>query len=1061
MPDSWDAFPDASAPAATEAPSWNDFPDAHQDSVSPGAILGLATQRMLEAQPGSDVAKARQIPNRILYGVNRWPGIGKALGAAHDFTVMQSANRIKEDKADETDYLKVANFIASQQEHQNQSFGQSVADVVTALPAFGIEMGLTGGFYGAGKAAATKAMGAAARTAVGKAAGFAAGAATGVAAQTLAHPQMVAQNTAARMMPPLQPGVNAKGDIENIKVGEGDDFLAALPPAFLDSAIEIGSERAGGYLVAPLAKIPGVARLAAIKQAVVNRWLSAVPGRTPQMFNEFFHQVGWHGLLPEVLEERFGDVSRLATGLESPDQNVTGQAGSAGFHAATGNPEKAKNYASQALQQLAVEGLAFSVPGAANVGLSRLGQTSQPSARDDREFQDRMNAVEKQYRESQQNRAASSGYNQRDDAAEGDLFPPGEKARRQAASAEQQQVADFQAHTDASDAFSDRMHGLAQQQLQPGQQPPPHIPMPWERDAHLEDQQVNNGLEAQQQAEKSKNDQAAQELADQEREMYRAFYSSPEAAANYSQRFPEQAKQLAGLKSYHAEDFQKVDPDLPVLTGTPQDATARRQWKQWVGQFLADPASAELAVQAHQQSQLPQNQRDPRQWQKVPEGVEIPANPAIEVKETAGGRFVRFRTGQPQAPVNDTVSSKPDQQGVAETAIGELDVIPSPAELDDHDLETDVRALGGILLDMDPSDPDYADLETRLKTAEDAIRKRPWLPQPEQTNASPIRGNQGQTGEQGNATVGGQEPRSPNLQFQPQVEPSGPAQRPAEAVNPAEEAVSPHGGVVGKIGVNAKGQKLYQDDRGVRYRLEDGIRITEPVEMIPTRAGIQTSVGHRSDEWLTTEEKPEPAKPPLRKLGDKKQPEPPATGAVGPDEQLARWVTDRLRTTQPGPLTDDEFFTAAASTYGGSRAEGKYGDSQAYDALERGVNAALLGNTDPTVDAAKASEIVAKLEELSANLPRHKTRTGNKDTLQQFSTPPAYAFVSVWVANPTAHDVILEPSAGTGGLAAHAINSGAKVYANEIDPARASLLSGLPLAGVFKGGRRAYRRDPE
>jgi hypothetical protein len=58
-----------------------------------------------------------------------------------------------------------------------------------------------------------------------------------------------------------------------------------------------------------------------------------------------------------------------------------------------------------------------------------------------------------------------------------------------------------------------------------------------------------------------------------------------------------------------------------------------------------------------------------------------------------------------------------------------------------------------------------------------------------------------------------------------------------------------------EVGKNSAGQMLFEDERGVRSRLEGSIRITEPVEMRPTREGIQLSVDHTNrPEWKTTEE---------------------------------------------------------------------------------------------------------------------------------------------------------------------------------------------------------------
>src|SRR3546814_8926316 len=58
-----------------------------------------------------------------------------------------------------------------------------------------------------------------------------------------------------------------------------------------------------------------------------------------------------------------------------------------------------------------------------------------------------------------------------------------------------------------------------------------------------------------------------------------------------------------------------------------------------------------------------------------------------------------------------------------------------------------------------------------------------------------------------------------------------------------------------------------------------------------------------------------------------------------------------------------------------------------------------------------------------------------------FSTPAALSWLSARTAAIMTDDHVLEPSAGTGMLAAHAIAAGASVSLNERDPCRAALLS--------------------
>lgn len=167
-----------------------------------------------------------------------------------------------------------------------------------------------------------------------------------------------------------------------------------------------------------------------------------------------------------------------------------------------------------------------------------------------------------------------------------------------------------------------------------------------------------------------------------------------------------------------------------------------------------------------------------------------------------------------------------------------------------------------------------------------------------------------------------------------------------------------------------------------------------------------------------------------------------------PEEQLSDAVAAAL--DEGTAISAARFFSMADEAYGGTRAEGTYGPSEAYDALELGVNKHLKGKTDPTTGSLwNAQREVARLADLVRSLPSQTNRSGNKDVLQQFSTPPHYAYAVAWLANITPADTVLEPSAGTGDLAVQAMNAGATVYGNELDPRRASLLQQLGPADVF------------
>lgn len=165
----------------------------------------------------------------------------------------------------------------------------------------------------------------------------------------------------------------------------------------------------------------------------------------------------------------------------------------------------------------------------------------------------------------------------------------------------------------------------------------------------------------------------------------------------------------------------------------------------------------------------------------------------------------------------------------------------------------------------------------------------------------------------------------------------------------------------------------------------------------------------------------------------------PAAGAGGHLAHVA--LSDELaKTLKNRNLQKNELWQHADKAFGGTRAEGKYGPSDAYDALEAGLNKSFAGQTDPTADLAHAQEQARALEAVTSALPTQTNRSGTKESHQQFSTPPHYAFAANWIANLKPTDHVLEPSAGTGSLAVHAKNAGATVHVNELDPRRADFL---------------------
>lgn len=144
---------------------------------------------------------------------------------------------------------------------------------------------------------------------------------------------------------------------------------------------------------------------------------------------------------------------------------------------------------------------------------------------------------------------------------------------------------------------------------------------------------------------------------------------------------------------------------------------------------------------------------------------------------------------------------------------------------------------------------------------------------------------------------------------------------------------------------------------------------------------------------------------------------------------------------------------------GGKVSNGDFDAKQVTDILELGVNKWIAKQSydgegglyfAPTGDAKTAVDKIRGLRDMLANIPTQTTRSIEQDKMQQFSTPPQEAFAAAWVANMNDGDVMLEPSAGIGGLAVFGANAGAKVITNELSPRRAEILEQLGLGKPFE-----------
>ncbi|MEJ7933854.1 strawberry notch family protein [Sphingobium sp. AN558] len=153
----------------------------------------------------------------------------------------------------------------------------------------------------------------------------------------------------------------------------------------------------------------------------------------------------------------------------------------------------------------------------------------------------------------------------------------------------------------------------------------------------------------------------------------------------------------------------------------------------------------------------------------------------------------------------------------------------------------------------------------------------------------------------------------------------------------------------------------------------------------------------------------------------------------------AQAIAERL---SHGGIVDRRLLGALLRRHvGGSDASGDWTMREAYDALEI---AQVLRAQDPQSGLVQWDDPAAAFaarEELSALLPTQHYRSERQIALQQFSTPLGLAWAVACAADIHARDLILEPSAGTGMLAVHALARGAELLLNERDPDRAALLT--------------------
>ena len=180
------------------------------------------------------------------------------------------------------------------------------------------------------------------------------------------------------------------------------------------------------------------------------------------------------------------------------------------------------------------------------------------------------------------------------------------------------------------------------------------------------------------------------------------------------------------------------------------------------------------------------------------------------------------------------------------------------------------------------------------------------------------------------------------------------------------------------------------------------------------------------------------------------EPKQEADASDGGQVVLAARVKDYLLASDNGRLSPQRFWAMANLAFGGTQASGTYSSKDAYDAMELGLNLAVIASGENGTSAKAMRSAVQKFEEMQNRLPTQTKRDDEQQRMQQFSTPHPHAHVAAWVAGVNDSDAVLEPTAGTGNIVSHAKLFGAKtVYANELSERRAKLLQEIPGVRTF------------
>ena len=172
---------------------------------------------------------------------------------------------------------------------------------------------------------------------------------------------------------------------------------------------------------------------------------------------------------------------------------------------------------------------------------------------------------------------------------------------------------------------------------------------------------------------------------------------------------------------------------------------------------------------------------------------------------------------------------------------------------------------------------------------------------------------------------------------------------------------------------------------------------------------------------------------------------PPGAAAPQTAQRIFSAAAALVRRLEEGRAIDAAALRdAITAAFGGADAEGAWLWKQAYEAAEVATTLLLRRfGSAITARAASPAEVLAFIARIARLEPPQTRRDDVQQRFQQFSTPLELAWCVAACAGVTSRDVVLEPSAGTGTLAAAAalgLSGGGRLTLNELTSTRADLL---------------------